>query len=93
VVTACLSNLVSNVPAVLVLRPFVAGLPDARHGWLVLAMASTLAGNFTLLGSIANLIVAEGARRHGVTLGFWTYFMIGAPVTVITIALGLVLLG
>ncbi|MGH7073877.1 MAG: anion transporter [Stellaceae bacterium] len=92
-VTAGLSNLVSNVPAVLVLKPFVMNLPDARHGWLVLAMAATLAGNFTLLGSIANLIVAEGARRAGVTVGFWTYFAVGAPVTVITIAIGLLLIG
>lgn len=87
-VTAVLSNLVSNVPAVLVLKPFVANLADARHGWLVLAMASTLAGNFTILGSVANLIVVQGAERRGVAIGFWTYFLVGAPVTVITLALG-----
>jgi Na+/H+ antiporter NhaD/arsenite permease-like protein len=49
-VTAVSSNLVSNVPAVLVLKPFIANLTDPRYGWLVLAMASTLAGNFTILG-------------------------------------------
>ena len=87
-VTAVLSNLVSNVPAVLVLKPFVAASADARHGWLVLAMASTLAGNFTLLGSVANLIVVQGAERHGVTIGFWTYLSVGAPVTIVTLALG-----
>lgn len=88
-VAAVLSNLVSNVPAVLVLKPFVGDLADPRKAWLVLAMASTLAGNFTILGSIANLIVVERARAAGVTVGFWPYFRIGAPVTVITIALGL----
>jgi Na+/H+ antiporter NhaD/arsenite permease-like protein len=88
-VAAVLSNLVSNVPAVLVLKPFVMSLADPRHGWLVLAMAATLAGNFTLLGSIANLIVAEGARRDGVAIGFWRYFLVGAPVTVVTIAIGI----
>jgi Na+/H+ antiporter NhaD/arsenite permease-like protein len=51
-------------------------------------MASTLAGNFTLLGSVANLIVAEGARKNGVEIGFWAYFRIGAPLTLATIALG-----
>ena len=91
-VAAALSNVVSNVPAVLVLKPFVAGLADPRRAWLVLAMASTLAGNFTILGSIANLIVVERARAARVTIGFWPYFRIGAPVTVITIALGLWLL-
>ena len=52
--TAVLSNIVSNVPAVLALRPFVPTLPDPRHAWMVVAMSSTLAGNFTLLGSVAN---------------------------------------
>ena len=91
-IAAVLSNLVSNVPAVLVLKPFVGDLPDPHKAWLVLAMASTLAGNFTILGSIANLIVVERARAARVTVGFWPYLRIGAPVTVITIALGLWLL-
>ncbi len=87
-VTAVLSNLVSNVPAVLVLKPFVEQLADWQRAWLVVAMASTLAGNFTLVGSIANLIVAERARREGVAIDFWPYFRVGAPLTVITIVLG-----
>ncbi len=88
-VTAALSNLVSNVPAVLVLKPFVAALPDPRRAWLVVAMAATLAGNLTILGSIANLIVVQRAARRGVTIGFWQYFRVGAPLTVLTIAIGL----
>jgi Na+/H+ antiporter NhaD/arsenite permease-like protein len=52
-------------------------------------MASTLAGNFTLVGSVANLIVAERARAHGATLGFWAYFRVGAPLTVLTILAGI----
>jgi Na+/H+ antiporter NhaD/arsenite permease-like protein len=87
-VTAALSNLVSNVPAVLLLRPFVAALADPRMAWKVVAMASTLAGNFTLLGSIANLIVAEKAARRGITIGFWDYFRLGAPVTAATLVIG-----
>ena len=76
-VTAILSNLVSNVPAVLLLKPFVAALPDHDRAWLVIAMASTLAGNFTVLGSIANLIVVEKAARRGIVIGFWDYFRVG----------------
>ncbi len=87
-VTAGLSNLVSNVPAVLVLKPFVANLHDPQRAWLIVAMASTLAGNFTLVGSVANLIVAQRARAHGVTLGFCSYFKVGAPLTVLTILFG-----
>ena len=87
-IAAVLSNLVSNVPAVLALAPFLRGIADPERAWLTLAMASTLAGNFTILGSVANLIVVEQARRHGVTIGFWTYFRIGAPLTLATLALG-----
>jgi len=93
VITAVLSNIVSNVPAVLVLKPFVSELHDPQRAWLVVAMTATLAGNFTLVGSIANLIVAQRAKARGVEVRFWPYFVIGAPLTVITIAAGLLWLG
>jgi Na+/H+ antiporter NhaD/arsenite permease-like protein len=89
VLTAALSNLVSNVPAVLVMKPFITSLADPQRAWLVIAMASTLAGNFTLVGSVANLIVAQRARSRGVEIGFWNYFRIGAPLTVLTILFGI----
>jgi Na+/H+ antiporter NhaD/arsenite permease-like protein len=85
---AVLSNLVSNVPAVLLIKPFVAPLKDHDTAWLVIAMASTLAGNFTVLGSIANLIVVQRAAASGVVISFWDYFRVGAPLTVITLAIG-----
>jgi Na+/H+ antiporter NhaD/arsenite permease-like protein len=88
VTTAALSNLVSNVPAVLLLKPFVAGLKNHDTAWLIVAMASTLAGNFTVLGSIANLIVIQRASASGVTITFWDYFRIGAPLTALTLAMG-----
>ena len=88
VLTAALSNLVSNVPAVLLLKPFIVALRDHDRAWLVVAMASTLAGNFTMLGSIANLIVVEKAARRGIVIGFWDYFRVGAPLTLLTLAVG-----
>jgi len=88
-VTAVLSNIVSNVPAVLVLKPFVAVLPDQTRAWLTVAMAATLAGNFTVLGSIANLIVVQRAASRGVQISFWQYFRVGAPLTVLTIVIGI----
>jgi Na+/H+ antiporter NhaD/arsenite permease-like protein len=88
-VTAILSNLVSNVPAVLVLRPFVGQSGNPQHAWLFVAMASTLAGNLTVLGSVANLIVVQLARAEGVTIGFWEYFRVGMPLSLLTILLGL----
>jgi Na+/H+ antiporter NhaD/arsenite permease-like protein len=87
-VTAVLSNITSNVPAVLALKPFVAGLADSRRAWLVVAMSSTLAGNLTLLGSVANLIVAEQARAAGATLSFSAYFKVGLPLTIVTLLAG-----
>ncbi|HXG30109.1 MAG TPA: anion transporter [Thermodesulfobacteriota bacterium] len=83
-----LSNLISNVPAVMLFAPHVGSFPNPENTWLVLAMASTLAGNFTLVGSIANLIVAEISGEVGVMLGFWEYLRVGAPLTVVTIAIG-----
>lgn len=91
-IAAVLSNIVSNVPAVLVLKPFVEALHDPRRAWLALAMASTLAGNLTLVGSIANLIVARGAESRGVRLGFWTYLKTGVPLTVLSLLAGIALL-
>ncbi|HEV2448223.1 MAG TPA: anion transporter [Candidatus Sulfopaludibacter sp.] len=86
-VAAALSNLLSNVPAVLVLKPIVQRLADPRHAWLTLAMASTLAGNLTILGSVANLIVVERSRRE-VRIGFWDYAKAGIPVTFVTLVMG-----
>jgi Na+/H+ antiporter NhaD/arsenite permease-like protein len=86
--TAVLSNLVSNVPAVLLLRPEIQNLDNPQMGWLTLAMSSTLSGNFTLLGSAANLIVAELALRRGVHLSFWAYLKAGVPITILTISVG-----
>jgi Na+/H+ antiporter NhaD/arsenite permease-like protein len=87
-ITAILSNIVSNVPAVLVLKPFIAQLQSPQQAWLTVAMASTLAGNFTLVGSVANLIVVQRARAQNVEIGFWEYFKVGAPLTVLTIGIG-----
>jgi Na+/H+ antiporter NhaD/arsenite permease-like protein len=86
--TAVLSNLVSNVPAVLMMKPFVESLPDHANAWLTVAMASTLAGNFTILGSIANLIVVQKAATRRVVISFWDYFRVGAPLTIITLVIG-----
>ena len=89
--SAVLSNIVSNVPAVLIFKPLIPHLANPRQAWLVLAMSSTLAGNLTLLGSVANLIVVERAR-HQVRIGFWEYFKVGAPLTLATIVAGILLL-
>jgi Na+/H+ antiporter NhaD/arsenite permease-like protein len=81
------SNLVSNVPFILVVREQMSTLPDARLGWEMLAMASTFAGNLTLLGSAANVIVAEGARDVG-GFSFLEYLKVGAPVALATTVVG-----
>jgi Na+/H+ antiporter NhaD/arsenite permease-like protein len=91
VASAVLSNLVSNVPAVLLFEPVMQAMPGASRqtGWLALAMSSTFAGNLTVLGSVANLIVVEHARREGVEVSFWEYCKAGVPVTLLTLGLGI----
>lgn len=81
------SNIVSNVPFILVIREQLATLPDPRAGWELLAMASTFAGNLTLLGSVANIIVAEAGRDVG-GLGFWQHLRVGLPLTLLTTLVG-----
>jgi Na+/H+ antiporter NhaD/arsenite permease-like protein len=87
-----LSNLVSNVPAVILWTPVVPRLPDPEFVWLVVAMSSTFAGNLTLLGSMANLIVAERAGARGAHIGFLAYLRVGLPVTLLTLAWGIAML-
>jgi len=92
VFAALLSNLVSNVPAVVVFKGLVSQLPDPMRAWLTLAMASTLAGNLTILGSVANLIVIERARGQ-VKIGFWEYAKTGVPLTILSLAAGVLRVG
>jgi len=84
-----LSNLVSNVPAVILWLPVVPRVVDPTFTWLVMAMSSTFAGNLTLLGSMANLIVAERAESRGARIGFVDYLKVGVPVTLLTVSLGI----
>jgi Na+/H+ antiporter NhaD/arsenite permease-like protein len=86
--SAFLSNLVSNVPAVLVFKSVVPRLADPARAWITLAMSSTLAGNLTILGSVANLIVVERARRE-VEITFWEYAKAGIPLTLLTLTVGI----
>ena len=91
-VMATLSNLISNVPAVILWRHTVPTIPHPDLIWRVLAMSSTFAGNLLLIGSMANLIVAERAETRGVRIGFAEYARIGVPVTLLTLVWGIVVL-
>ncbi len=82
-VTALLSNLLSNVPAVMLLLP---AATDPLAG-PVLALSSTLAGNLLVVGSIANIIVVEQARRLGVEIDWRAHARVGVPVTLLTLAI------
>jgi Na+/H+ antiporter NhaD/arsenite permease-like protein len=88
-VITLLSNLISNVPAVILWRDTVPNLPNPGLVWRVLAMSSTFAGNLLLIGSMANLIVAERAETRGVRIGFAEYARIGVPVTLLTLGWGI----
>jgi Na+/H+ antiporter NhaD/arsenite permease-like protein len=83
---AVLGNLVGNVPAVMLLLPFLPSRPATGY---TLALASTFAGNAILVGSIANLIVAEQAERLGIRFGFREHLRIGLPITLVSLALAM----
>ncbi len=92
IAVTALSNIVSNVPAVMLLKSLVPGFADPHTAWLSLAMASTLAGNLTITGSVANIIVVESARPD-IQIGFWDYFRVGLPITVASLLVGSLWLG
>ena len=86
-VTLVVSNIVSNVPAVMLLKFFIP-TAQAELWWKALALFSTLAGNLTITGSIANLIVVEIARRQHVEISARAYFIVGFPLTLAATGVG-----
>ena len=85
------SNVFSNVPFVLVAGKWIPGFANPELMWKVMALATTFAGNLTILGSVANIIVVESARHH-IKIGFWDYAKIGIPVTILTTIIAVALL-
>jgi Na+/H+ antiporter NhaD/arsenite permease-like protein len=85
------SNIFSNVPFVLVAGKWITNFANPELMWKVMALATTLAGNLTILGSVANIIVVESARGHA-EIGFWDYAKFGIPVTILTTIAGMALL-
>lgn len=88
IVASVLSNIISNVPAVLMLSPIIKEMINPEKIWLTLALSSTFAGNLTLLGSVANLIVVEMARKRGVNIKFTEYLKSGVIITIISLVFG-----
>jgi Na+/H+ antiporter NhaD/arsenite permease-like protein len=85
------SNVFSNVPFVLVAGKWIAHFSEPQLMWKVLALATTFAGNLTIVGSVANMIVVESAREH-LEIGFWDYARFGIPITILTTAAGVLVL-
>src|SRR5207249_2316537 len=85
------SNIFSNVPFVLVAGKWIDNFKQPELMWKVMALATTYAGNLTILGSVANIIVVESARGH-VEFGFWDYAKYGIPVTLLTTIVGITVL-
>jgi Na+/H+ antiporter NhaD/arsenite permease-like protein len=90
-VSALGSNVVSNVPFVLVAGKWIGSFANPELMWKVMALATTFAGNLTILGSVANVIVVESARGH-CEVGFWDYARFGIPITLVTLVAGVAVL-
>lgn len=88
-VVMLLSNILSNVPSVMLLKGLLPNFADAHHFWLLLASTSTLAGNLTITGSVANIIVVEKARSES-PIEFTDYLKAGIPVTFATVIVAVV---
>jgi Na+/H+ antiporter NhaD/arsenite permease-like protein len=79
------------VPFVLVAGKWIPHFADPALMWKVLALSTTFAGNLTIIGSVANMIVVESAREH-LEIGFWDYARVGIPITLLTTGAGVVVL-
>jgi Na+/H+ antiporter NhaD/arsenite permease-like protein len=91
-VSTLVSQVVSNVPLTMLLLPVLKNIPGDTL-WIALAAGSTLGGNLTIIGAVANIIVVEGAAREGVHIGFFEFLKVGAVVTVVTLGLSVLILG
>jgi Na+/H+ antiporter NhaD/arsenite permease-like protein len=87
VTSGILSNIVSNVPATMLLTKFLD--PAVHTQWYVLAISSTFSGNLITIGSIANLITIEQAKEYGIEIGFREHARAGVPVTLASFAIAL----
>jgi Na+/H+ antiporter NhaD/arsenite permease-like protein len=85
------SNIFSNVPFVLVAGKWITRFVEPVLMWKVLALATTFAGNLTIIGSVANMIVVESAREH-IQVSFWDYARFGIPITILTTVAGVIVL-
>ena len=86
-----MSQIVSNVPFTVLMLP-VMKASGSELLWLSLASASTLAGNATIIGAMANLIVIESAEKQGIKIGFTEFLKSGIMVTIITLILSTAIL-
>jgi len=86
-----LSQIVSNVPYTILMLPILKSASSDLL-WLSLASAATLAGNATIIGAVANLIVIEVAKKYDIEIGFWQFFKVGFLITVITLLLSVLIL-
>jgi len=91
VVSLIVSQLVSNVPLTMLVIPLLQNIPGHAL-WISLAAGSTLGGNLTIIGAVANIIVVEGAARNGVRISFIRFFKLGLIVTAVTVALSILVL-
>lgn len=90
-ISLVLSQVLSNVPYTVLMLPLM-NVIDSETLWLALASASTLAGNATIIGAMANIIVIESADRFGVKIGFWEFFKSGIIITILTFIVSVSLL-
>ena len=85
-----LSQIVSNVPYTILMLPILKSASSDLL-WLSLASAATLAGNATIIGAVANLIVIEVAKKYDIEIGFWQFFKVGIFITIVTLVISIII--
>jgi Na+/H+ antiporter NhaD/arsenite permease-like protein len=89
--SALISQIVSNVPLTMLVIPLIKHI-EGNVLWISLAAGATLGGNATLIGAVANIIVAEEAEKKGVRISFKEFLRVGVIVTTLTILISILVL-
>ena len=95
-VSAIISSFLDNIPFVATLIPLI--LTMQRNGvdvtplWWAVSLGACLGGNGTLIGASANVVLSGISTRHGFPITFASYFKVGFPLMLVSVAISTVFL-
>ena len=95
-VSAIVSSFLDNIPFVATLIPLILTMQssgvDVTPLWWAVSLGACLGGNGTLIGASANVVLSGISNRHGFPITFASYFKVGFPLMLVSVAISTVFL-